>query len=61
MTIGVSVYDNKDDYNDGLFCNEFSFDGSDTDDYSDFLNLITMCLKKGKYLVLYNEEARGQD
>lgn len=56
MTISVCVYDNKDDYYDGLYCNEYTFDSSNPDDYSDFLNFISMCLKKGKYIVLFCEE-----
>lgn len=56
MKIGACVYNNKDDYNDGLYCNEYSFDCHETDDFSEFLNLLTMCLKNEKYIVLFSEE-----
>lgn len=60
MKVGVCIYNDKESYKDGQFCNEYMFDNSIPDEYSHFLNLIEMCLRKCKYIVLFQEDAEVQ-
>jgi hypothetical protein len=59
MTIIAHVYNSKEDYNDGTFCNVYTFDTNDLNDYDDFLDLLLMCLKKKKYIVVFSEDIKG--
>lgn len=55
MTVKVEVFNSKEDYNDGLYCNEYSFDTNDLNDYDDFLDLLLFCLMKKKHIVVFGE------
>ena len=59
MTIIVHVYNSKEDYNDGTFCNVYTFDTNDLNDYDDFLDLLLMGMKKKKYIVVFSEDLKG--
>ena len=59
MTIIAHVYNSKEDYNDGTFCNVYTFDTNDLNDYDDFLDLLLMCMKKKKYIVVFSEDLKG--
>ena len=57
MKIGVEIFNNKDDYEEGMFYTDFSFDNTNKEqDFGELLNLLTTGLKQGKYIVLYKQE-----
>ena len=57
MKVGVEIYNNKDEYIDGQFCTEYSFDCTNNEsDFEGFLDLMCVSLKQDKYIVLYRLE-----
>lgn len=57
MKVGVEIFNNKDDYEEGMFCTDFSFDNTNEEqDFGELLNLLTTSLKQDKYIVLFKQE-----
>lgn len=52
MEVKLDIFNGAEEYHENLFCNEYSFNTDNVNEYDDFLDLLMMCLKQEKVIVI---------
>lgn len=52
MEVKLDIFNGAEEYHENLYCNEYSFNTDNVNEFDDFLDLLMMCLKQEKVMVI---------